>query len=180
MLGITGELADGWYPGSFFSARAFGEKARVVKDAASAAGRKPREIDLVANVPVVFGRDAKTMERLKKSFRRQLVINRYMLRLLGAEAAYEMVSKTLQYQLIAPTPAYAKILEKAFLSLPVTDETLERGIDEMMAVGTPSECTESVARFVRAGATHILVTNLLGGSDTLQSFARHVMPPLRG
>jgi len=49
-----------------------------------------------------------------------------------------------------------------------------------MAVGTTSECTESVARFVKAGATHILVTNLLGGPATLQRFAKDVMPSLRG
>jgi alkanesulfonate monooxygenase SsuD/methylene tetrahydromethanopterin reductase-like flavin-dependent oxidoreductase (luciferase family) len=120
------------------------------------------------------------MDALKSYYRRALVINRYMLRLLGAEEAYEMVSKTLQYQMIAPTPAFAKVLEKTYRSLPVSDEVLERGIAEMMAVGTPSECIESVARFVKAGATHVLLQNVLGGPGTLERFAKDVIPVLRG
>jgi alkanesulfonate monooxygenase SsuD/methylene tetrahydromethanopterin reductase-like flavin-dependent oxidoreductase (luciferase family) len=180
MLEIAGELAEGWYPGSFFSPGAFREKADVVLGAARAAGRKPGGIDLVANVPVVFASDRKTMDALKSYYRRALVINRYMLRLLGAEEAYEMVSKTLQYQMIAPTPAFAKVLEKTYRSLPVSDEVLERGIAEMMAVGTPSECIESVARFVKAGATHVLLQNVLGGPGTLERFAKDVIPVLRG
>ena len=179
MLEIAGELAEGWYPGSFFSPGAFSEKASVVLGAARDARRKPGAIDLVANVPVVFASDRKTMDALKKFYRRALVINRYMLRLLGEEEAYEVVSKTLQYQTIAPTPAYAKILEKTYRSLPVSDEVLERGIAEMMAVGTPSECTESVARFVKAGATHVLVQNVLGRTGTMERFARDVIPALR-
>ena len=179
MLEIAGELAEGWYPGSFFSPAAFREKVEIVLGAARGAGRKPGVVDLVANVPVVFASDRKTMDALRSYYRRALVINRYMLRLLGAEEAYEMVSKTLQYQLIAPTPAFAKVLEKVYRSLPVSDEVLDRGISEMMAVGTPSECTESVARFVKAGATHVLVQNVLGAAGTVERFARDVIPTLR-
>ncbi|MDA4113930.1 MAG: LLM class flavin-dependent oxidoreductase [Thaumarchaeota archaeon] len=180
MLEIAGELADGWYPGSFYSPEGFKEKVKVVRDAATGAGRRPSEVDLVATVPVIFGSDAKTMENLKKAFRRSLVINRYMLRLLGEEEAYEIVSKTLQYQLIAPTPAYAKLLEKTFRSLPISDEALERGISEMMAVGTAAEVTEAVARFVKAGASHVHIANLLGGESTVRRFAEEVIPALRG
>jgi phthiodiolone/phenolphthiodiolone dimycocerosates ketoreductase len=179
MLEIAGELADGWYPGSFFSPAAFKDKANAVLGAARSAGRKTGGIDLIANVPVVFASDRRTMDALKSYYRRALVINRYMLRLLGAEEAYEVVSKTLQYQTIAPTHAFAKILETAYRSLPVSDEVLERGIAEMMAVGTPSECTESVARFLKAGATHVLIQNVLGRAGTIERFAKDVIPTLR-
>jgi len=180
MLEIAGELAEGWYPGSFFSPEGFRAKTKVVLDAAAAAGRKPGAVDLIANLPVVIGSGPKVAQAVRAAFRRHLVINPYMLRLMGEEDAYDAVSRALQYQLIAPTPAYARLLEKTFRSLPVSDESLDRGIGEMMAVGSLSECTEAAARFVRAGATHILVNDVLGLPGTFERFARGVIPSLRG
>jgi phthiodiolone/phenolphthiodiolone dimycocerosates ketoreductase len=179
MLEIAGELADGWYPGAFFSQRAFREKAKVIHDAASRAGRRPGAIDLIANVPVVFADDNETMSIVRNSFKRSLVINRYMLKLLGEEAAYEAVSKTLSYQLMAPTPAYGKLLDKMVRNLPVSDEALDAGINDMMAVGTPAECTEKLARFARAGATHIHLSSIVSDYETLETFAKKVIPALR-
>ncbi|MDA4136501.1 MAG: LLM class flavin-dependent oxidoreductase [Thaumarchaeota archaeon] len=179
MLEIAGELADGWYPGAYFSRREFKEKVRIIHDATSRAGRKPGSVDLMANVPVVFGDDNETMSIVRSEFKRSLVINRYMLKLLGEEAAYEVVSKTLLYQLIAPTPAYGKLLDKMVRELPVSDEALDEGIAEMMAVGTTAEIVEKLARFTKAGATHIHVSSFANTDETLETFAKKVMPVLR-
>jgi alkanesulfonate monooxygenase SsuD/methylene tetrahydromethanopterin reductase-like flavin-dependent oxidoreductase (luciferase family) len=179
LLEIAGELADGWYPGSFFPPAAFREKCKVVGESASRAGRRADAIDLIANIPVVFADDNETMDAVRNSFKRSLVINRYMLRLLGEHEAYEAVSKTLLYQLVAPTPAYGKLLEKMIRDLPVSEEALDRGISEMMAVGTPAQCTEKVARFLKAGATHVYVNWVLDEEETLDTFAKKVIPALR-
>lgn len=180
MLEVTGELADGWYPGAYFSPATFRQKCKVIHEAVSRSGRKSGAIDLMANVPVVFADDNETMDMVRNSFKKSLVINRYMLRLLGEEEAYETVSKTLLYQLIAPTPAYGKVLDKMVRELPVSEDALDRGISEMMAVGTPSQCVEKVARFVKAGATHIFLSSIVGSDDeTLETFAAKVIPALR-
>jgi alkanesulfonate monooxygenase SsuD/methylene tetrahydromethanopterin reductase-like flavin-dependent oxidoreductase (luciferase family) len=179
LLEITGELAQGWYPGAFYTPGAFAEKVAVIRESATRAGRQANEIDCVANVPTLFRDDREAMDLARNSLKRGLVINRYMLKILGEEEAYDYVSKTLLYQLIAPTPAYAKILEDAVRSLPVSDESLDRGVENMMAVGTPSQCIEKIDRFIKAGATHITVGPVEKEDETLSTFARQVIPALR-
>jgi alkanesulfonate monooxygenase SsuD/methylene tetrahydromethanopterin reductase-like flavin-dependent oxidoreductase (luciferase family) len=49
----------------------------------------------------------------------------------------------------------------------------------MMAVGTTAEVIEKVARFTKAGATHILVSPFVNPDETLETFAKKVMPALR-
>lgn len=180
MLKIAGEIADGWYPGAFFSPDGFRTKAKVIHDAASRAGRKPGAVDLMANIPMAFSADNETLSEVREVFKRNLVINRYMLKLIGEDEAYDMVSKTLQYQLIAPTPAYADLLEKTIRDLPISDEALDKGIDEMMAIGTPAQCTEKVARFIKAGATHIHLSSMVSGDETVETFAKKIIPALKG
>jgi len=179
MLKVTGEVADGWYPGSCYSPKSFKEKVGLIQEVAASFGRKRGAVEMLANIPVVFADDNKTKSIVRESFKRSLVINRYILKLLGEDEAYDMVSKRLSYQLIAPTPAYARILDKTVRELPVSVETLDRGIGEMMAVGTPAECVEKIARFVKAGATTINLSFVVDNDDTLETFGKKVIPALR-
>lgn len=176
MLRLTGQLGDGWYPGAFFSPRTFREKVAVIRDAEAAAGRRRGTVAPIVNLPVVFSDDDGTISSVRIGFKRQLIINRYMLKLLGEDAAYELVSKKLQYQLIAPTPAYAELLDRTVAELPVSDDALDEGIAQMMAVGTPAQCVEKVARFVKAGAVEVHLSSVIDDEETLETFSRKVMP----
>jgi alkanesulfonate monooxygenase SsuD/methylene tetrahydromethanopterin reductase-like flavin-dependent oxidoreductase (luciferase family) len=179
MMRLTGELADGWYPGAYYTPTTFGEKVKMIQEAAVGKGRRRDDLDLLVSLPVVFSDDAATMGKVKKAFRRELVKNRYMLKILGADEAYEYVSKSLQYQLIAPTPDYMRLLEKTTDSLPISDELLEKGIGEMTAVGPKDKCLESISRFVKAGATRIQMSAFLGDQETYEKFAMEVMSAVR-
>lgn len=56
MLALVGRAADGWLPSMPYAPpREAGERMRIVRDAATAAGRDPAEIAFAYNVPVRVG-----------------------------------------------------------------------------------------------------------------------------
>ena len=65
---------------------------------------------------------------------------------LGVEVAAESPRKDLEYQYIEPTREWANEFGTAVERLEVPDEALERGVDEMMAVGYP----RAMHRIIRA------------------------------
>jgi alkanesulfonate monooxygenase SsuD/methylene tetrahydromethanopterin reductase-like flavin-dependent oxidoreductase (luciferase family) len=98
-----------------------------------------------------------------------------MLKLLGEDEAYEIVSKKLQYQLITPTPHYETVLRKVVRDLPVTEDSLQRGIGEMMAVGNADRCLDTFDRFLKAGATHLHVSSFMAGRETYRRAAKMII-----
>jgi phthiodiolone/phenolphthiodiolone dimycocerosates ketoreductase len=178
MLEIAGELADGWYPAFYYTVSGYRERLGVIGDAARRAGRKFDSIDRMVYVPVVVASKAtpELREELKNMLKRQMITNNYLFKVLGVEDALASLPKELHYQLITPTLDYSRMIEKVASKLEVPDDALEEGIEEMMAVGTPDQCIESLERFVRAGATHICVNKPLDWRDDFRAVAAKVMP----
>jgi alkanesulfonate monooxygenase SsuD/methylene tetrahydromethanopterin reductase-like flavin-dependent oxidoreductase (luciferase family) len=179
MLRTVGDLADGWFPGIFYTPESFRQRADIIGDAATLSGRKIRDIDLVANVPIILEPDAARLRVVREKFKRSLVISRYMLKTLGADEAYEQVSKEVQYQQITPTREYDSILNRTVKNLRLSDEVLERGIREMMAVGTVDACIDSLEKFVKAGATHLYVSSYAGKPKDMALIAKKILPHFR-
>jgi len=177
MLEIAGELADGWYPAFYYTVKGYRERLGVIREAAGKAGRKFDAFDRMVYVPVVVAKKTPSLtKQLKENLKRQMITNTYLFKVLGAEEALESFPKELHYQLITPTLDYTKMIDKVVGKLEVPDEALEKGIDEMMAVGTPDECIESLERFVKAGATHVCVNKPLDFRDDFRAVASRVMP----
>ncbi len=174
MLKAAGELADGWFPGAFYSPSHLEDKVRVIRDAAKKVRRKFENFDVMANIPVILNPDARTLEKVKNNFKRSLVINKYMLKLLGEDDAYQMVSKNLQYQLITPTPRYERVLQKVVKDLPVSNESLDKGIEEMMAVGNSDHCIDTFARLLKAGATHLHISSFMADRKSYKGAAQMI------
>lgn len=174
MLRVAGAVADGWFPGAFYDPHHFREKVEVIRRAAETAGRSFDKFDVMASIPVIYKPDSRTLEKLKEKFKRSLVINRYMLRLLGEDEAYMAVSKKLQYQLITPTPHYERVLQKVVRDLPISAASLQRGIEDMMAVGSADRCLDTFERFLKAGATHLHISPFMAGSESYKHAARMI------
>lgn len=69
------------------------------------------------------------------------------------------------------------MIDKVAAKLQVPDEALEKGVEEMMALGTADQCIESVERFVKAGATHVLVNCPVDGWDEdYRAIASKIIP----
>ena len=180
MLAIAGELADGWYPAFYYTVGSYREKLGIIRDAAGTAGRSFDSIDRMAYVPIVIGEKSPSLIRdLKKYLKRQMIMNRYLFKILGVEDALDSVPRELNYQLIAPTLDYSKMIDRVVSKLLIPDEALEKGLDEMMAIGTPDQCIHSLERFVKAGATHICVNVPLGGREDYRSIASEIIPHFR-
>jgi hypothetical protein len=84
-----------------------------------------------------------------------------------------------QYQLITPTAKFDRKVTKTAKSLGISDELLETGIREMMAVGSADSCTESLEKFVKAGASHIHVQAYGGDRRELGLIAKKIIPNFR-
>ena len=179
MLRVAGAVADGWFPGAFYDPYHFREKVSVIRQAAKTAGRSFDKFDVMASIPVIYKPDARTLEKLKDNFRRSLVINKYMLKILGEDDAYRAVSKSLQYQLITPTPHNEKVLQKVVRDLPISKDSIQRGIEEMMAVGSADRCIDTFGKFLKAGATHLHISPFMGGRETYKQAAKMVTSHFR-
>ncbi len=179
MLRIVGEIADGWYAASLYTPDAFKERISIIKDSAERTGREFSKLDMVVSIPVVFSEDPKTRKIVKHKLKRSLVTSRYKLSLLGAEEVYDKVAKHLQYQWVEPTHAGVARLEKFVKNINLSDEVLERGVEEMMAVGSTDRCIETFAKFVTAGATHISIIPFFNDTVTLRRIAHEVIPHFR-
>jgi phthiodiolone/phenolphthiodiolone dimycocerosates ketoreductase len=177
MLEITGELSDGWYPAYYFTVDAYRERLAIIREAARKAGRRFESIDRMVTMPVVIGDRASLTKQMKEKLKRQMITNRYLFRILGVEEALESVPKEMHYQLVSPTTAGNKMIDKIAAKLHVPDEALEKGVEEMMALGTAEQCIESVERFVKAGATHVLVNCPVDGwEEDYRAIAGKIIP----
>ncbi len=84
--------------------------------------------------------------------------------------------KDLEYQYITPTADYANELNRAVEQLQVPDEALDRGIDEMMAVGSLQQCLDTFEKFVNLGATNILAVPLIADEESDEILSKKIIP----
>ena len=177
MFHIIGEMCDGWLPGTPNTEAAFKRKVKVIGDAAERSGRSMDEIDIIASVPFAVSGSRSVRDKAKEILKRTLVYHTRLQKDLGVEVAVESSRKNLEYQYIEPTTEYANEFNTAVEGLPVPDEALERGIDEMMAVGgTVKQCIASFERFVSLGATNINPRPIVANEESYEILSREIIP----
>lgn len=184
MLRLAGEFAQGWYPGSQNTPEAFREKVKIVRDAAARAGRSLDEIDVIASIPTIIcneeRRKAQLMDEIKLSLKTTLILSQYMLPMLGIKDNdfSEPLPKELDYQFATPGPKYDKALTEAVQRLAISDEVLERAIEQIIAFGSVDDCISLIEKFVGAGATQIFFANFVASRENYQEISREIMPRL--
>lgn len=153
---ITGELADGWVPYVHALAN-YGKLIADVKNGAIRANRKPEEIDMVANIPVVLLE--KDTDEKRKEVRRRLAIRLLLetntLRDLGW--SQEIPPEVMQSNMVVD-PTISQKLEKE------ADKIPQEMAEQIAAIGTPSQIIEVIEKYKKLGANHFLIR--LMGKDT--------------
>ena len=177
MFHIIGEMGQGWLPGTPNTEASLKRKLDVMRNAAEGSGRSMDEIDVIATVPFAVSGKRFVREKAKDFLKPKLVYHTRLLKDLGVEVAVDPSRKALEYQYIEPTTEHAKEFSAAVEQLPVPDEALERGIDEMMAVGgTLRQCIESFERFVSWGATNLEPRPIVADEESYEILTREIIP----
>ena len=176
MFEIIGEMCQGWLPGTANTEASLKRKISVIRRAAERSGRSMDEIDLIASVPfAVSGRRA-IREKAKELLKRTMVYHTRLLKDLGMEVEVDSARKELEYQYIEPNADRANELRAAVERLHLPEETLDRGIDEMMAVGTLEQCIGSFERLVDLGVTNFNPRPLIPGEESYELLSRKIIP----
>ena len=143
--------------------------------AAERSGRSIDEIDVTAQIPFAVSETRSVREKAKQLLKKTLVFHTRLLKDLGVEVADGSSRKDLEYQYITPTADYANEL-RAVEQLQVPDEALDRGIDEMMAVGSLQQCLDTFEKFVNLGATNILAIPLIADEESDEILSKKIIP----
>lgn len=176
MFHIIGEMCHGWLPGTPNTEASLKRKLSVIRGAAERSGRSIDEIDVIASVPfAVSGRRA-VREKAKELLKRTLVYHTRLLKDLGMEVEVDSARKDLEYQYINPTTDHANELRAAVEQLHIPEETVDRGIDEMMAVGTLEQCIGSFERLVNLGVTSFNPRPLIANEESHEILSREIIP----
>ncbi|MDA4130732.1 MAG: LLM class flavin-dependent oxidoreductase [Thaumarchaeota archaeon] len=182
-LRIAGEFADGWYPGSQNTVEGFREKAQIIKNAATAAGRPSDSIDIMVSIPTLVLKDKNQVEPLKKeiknALKKKLLLNQYMWEVFGLNRNEISIPRELEYQFATPGQQYDEALSKTVEKLQIPDEILEKAIERMIAVGSADECISKIEKYVNVGATHIFFSSLLGTRENYRLIGEEIIPRLR-
>ena len=176
MFEIIGEMCDGWLPGTPNTEASIQRKLRVVRRGAESSGRSMDDIDVIASVPFAVSAKRSVREKAKELLKPILVYHMRLLKDLGMDVAAESARKDLEYQFIEPTMDFANRFNAAVERLEIPDEALDRGIDEMMAVGTLEQCIESFERFVDLGVTNIEARPIVANEENHEILTRKIIP----
>jgi alkanesulfonate monooxygenase SsuD/methylene tetrahydromethanopterin reductase-like flavin-dependent oxidoreductase (luciferase family) len=126
LLRLVGEVADGWYPASFYSLPIFGERVKIISETAIRANRSPATIGIIANVPTLVCRTEdevrETKQEIKRKLKCELLGTQYLFRNLGHNNKVEFTKslpEDLEYpNLQCPDRGTKKRFKKPFKGSP--------------------------------------------------------------
>jgi len=145
---LAGEIADGWLP-YVHSPKNYAKLVGDVKIGVEKAGRRLEELDLVANVPVCFT-NGKSLDALRV-WRRlcvRLILEGTTLRDLGWQVDYPS-SLTLR-KMVVDLQVSKQLAE-------LSDLIPHEIAMEVAAVGSVSTVIDILDKYVKLGATHLLI-----------------------
>lgn len=178
-LRLVGEIADGWKPW-LNSPETFKRRLKVIEEAAREVERDIDAIDKVAFLFVAASDDPTIRKKAVDTMKPEILMltHRKLLKKLGFEVPIppEVIYA---YQKSPPTVEVASLVSKAAEKIP--DSVAE----QFLGVGTPDEIIAKIEKFIRVGATHIVIKDIIGlymfaSLDKLQStikvFGEKIIP----
>jgi len=181
-LEIVGKYGDGWFPW-LNTVETFKRRSETIKQAAEQAGRSFDEIERVSLLFTAATTDEKLQKRAMDALKPEILVlvDRKVLKEMGFEVTIE--GSDYKYQKTMPTEEKAQIAAKAAENMPYEI------VSEFMTVGGASQFIERIDQFMKAGARHIAVRDVIGqyvygslerGEETLKMFARKIIPYFKG
>jgi len=174
LLELTGEIGDGWYSW-LVTPETYTKRREKIKGAAERAKRKLEDIDAVATIYTAFTEDPKIQRELIESTRIEILISDYPgLKSLGVKLP---LPEQYTYQYVAVTERYSPILVEMARQIP------EKIFKKYASIGSVDECIDFIEGFVRVGAKHISICDLmisekglLGVGETLKIYGSKIIP----
>jgi alkanesulfonate monooxygenase SsuD/methylene tetrahydromethanopterin reductase-like flavin-dependent oxidoreductase (luciferase family) len=174
LLELTGEIGDGWYSW-LVTPKTYTKRREKIKRAAERAGRRLEDIDTVATIYTAFTDDSKIQRELMESTRIEILISDYTgLKSFGIKLP---LPERYTYQYVAVTERYSPILVEMARQIP------EGIFKKYASIGSVDECIDFIEGFVRVGAKHISICDLMidvkglpGVKETLKTYGSKIIP----
>lgn len=174
LLELTGEIGDGWYSW-LVTPETYTKRREKIKRAAERAGRKLEDIDTVATIYTAFTDDPKIQRELMESTRIEILISDYTgLKSFGVKL---QLPERYTYQYVAVTEMYSPILVEMARQIP------EEILKKYASIGSVDECIDFIEGFVRVGAKHMSICDLMidveglpGVEKTLKTYGSKIIP----
>lgn len=166
---VAAELGDGWIA-HIHSPETFREDSREIDDNAKSTGRSPNEIEKVAFLITALSEDEESgFEMVKLPVGMELLLAQDILERIG-HLSSEFPS-LLDLRKFTASSRENEILWKTAEKVP------RKAIDQTSPFGTADDCTSTIEKFVRAGATHLeLVFVNRNLDETFKQFEEKVFP----
>jgi alkanesulfonate monooxygenase SsuD/methylene tetrahydromethanopterin reductase-like flavin-dependent oxidoreductase (luciferase family) len=161
-LRVVGELGDGWLPW-IMNYGTFIERLGEIEDSAKKAGRRMDEIDVCAFFFTALSdnREEEYMA-LESVSKMALVLERKVLEKMGLRIG---LPQDLTVQSALGDRESGKLLQTEAEKVP------REAVEEVTLTGPADDCISKIERFVKAGATQIVVMNF--GPDPDQTFTMY-------
>jgi alkanesulfonate monooxygenase SsuD/methylene tetrahydromethanopterin reductase-like flavin-dependent oxidoreductase (luciferase family) len=175
-LQLTGKIGDGWLPW-FNTPETFKERSSVIDRAAKKAGRTPQEIEKSAVVYLAATSNRDRQKQILDSMKQEVVVLTSSTRLakLGHRISAQP-SENYAYQKCLASSEDTIRAQKLGMELP--DTVAER----FLVTGTTDDCITQLKQLVAAGATHLIIRDMLWANQleqfkvTLNLIANEVIP----
>ncbi|RLI39724.1 hypothetical protein DRO69_13935 [Candidatus Bathyarchaeota archaeon] len=174
LLKLTGEIGDGWFSW-LVTPETFSERRKKIRKAAERVGRKFEDIDTVATIYTAFTDDPEIRKQLMEVARIDILTSDYYgLRKLGVDIS---LPEQYTYQYLAVPERYSPAVLNAAYQIP------EEIVEKYVMIGSVDDCIEFIERFVKVGARHIAICDLMidvaglsGVKETLEIYGSKIIP----
>jgi len=174
LLELTGEIGEGWYSWLVTPETYTGRREKI-KKAAERAGRKLEEIDTVATIYTAITDDPEVQSEMAEAVKMEILICDYTgLISLGIRLP---LPEQLTYQYVSVTERYSPTIAETARKIP--DDILTK----YAAIGSVDECIDFIESFVKVGAKHVSICDLMvdvkglhGVEETLKTYGNKIIP----
>jgi alkanesulfonate monooxygenase SsuD/methylene tetrahydromethanopterin reductase-like flavin-dependent oxidoreductase (luciferase family) len=181
-LKVIGKYADGWVPW-MNTVETFKRRSEKIREVAEQVNRSFDEIDRAVVVFTAATKDERLQKRAIDALKAEIIVvnDRRVLKEMGFDVLID--GSEYKYQKSLPTQERADIASRAASSMP--DEIAA----EFMVIGDSSQLIEKIDRYIRAGARHVIIRDVIGqylfgsvdkAEETFRLFAQKVIPYFKG
>jgi alkanesulfonate monooxygenase SsuD/methylene tetrahydromethanopterin reductase-like flavin-dependent oxidoreductase (luciferase family) len=174
LLKLTGEIGEGWYSW-LATPKTFRQREEKIRKAAERVGRKLEDIDTVATIYAGLTVNPEIRKELIETARIDILTSDYVgLKSFGVNLS---LPEQYTYQYLAVTERYSPTVLNTAYQIP------EEIVKKYATFGSVDDCIEFIESFVRVGARHIAICDLLidmkgisSVKETLKTYGKKVIP----
>jgi len=154
-LKLVGEIGDGWLPW-YNTPETFAERRKIIDEATVMSGRAPQEIEKAAVIHLVLTNDKQKQKTVLNTVKSEIVIltNPNKLKKMGGRME-ENNQEQFSYQKSTASKEDGERAQR--LGDAISDELASK----FLVIGDEEQCTDQLQMYVKSGATHLIVRDLL-------------------